>query len=226
MTSRKKQIQDTEILKKYLETCQIQQMFDTDISSKAALFSFPKHSCLISAGEISGYLYILVSGEVKVCSYTNGDRVLYNNYLIAPQLLGEGFSLFNGTPVTSVEACTDCLCIGFSLKKYRSMFLNDNRFLRNVCFTLLNRGNFSFCNSLLDPLEMRLASFILKYQDNGRLHFNISQCSQLLNSSYRHLYRLIKSLCENKVLMKSSGGYRIMDPEYLSELATGRQSLK
>lgn len=226
MKSKGKQLQNSKILEKYLKTYQIQKMFDTEISTKAELFFFQKHSYLITAGEISNFLYILVSGEVKVYSYRNSDRLLYRNYLIAPQFIGEGFSLFNSIPINSVEACTECICIGFSLKKYRNIFLNDNRLLRNVSSTILNREAFSFCNSLLDPLEIRLASFIVKYQNDGQFNFNIAECSQLLNVSYRHLFRLIKLLCEKGVLNKSSSGYQIINFEYINNLAQGRQSLK
>lgn len=226
MKSIKKQILNGKLLKEYLDTFQIQDMFDTEIASKASLFYFPKHSYLISAGEPSDFLYILVSGEAKVYSYTNGDRLLYHNYLKPPQLIGEGYSLFNRVPVTSVEAGTPCECIGFSLDKYRKVFLDDNRFLRNVCFTLVNRGNHNFSNSLLDPIEVRLASFLLTYQNNGLFTFNISECSQLLNVSYRHLYRLMKLLCEKKVLKKETGGYQMIDISYIDRLSRGVQSLK
>lgn len=226
MKFNKTQIQDRDLIKKYLDTFQIQDMFHTEIASKANLFTFPKHSYIISAGEPSDFLYILVAGEAKVYSYTNGDRLLYHNYLKPPQLIGEGYSLFSRAPVTSVEAGTTCECIGFSLEKYRSTFLEDNRFLRNVCFTLINRGDHNFSNSLLDPLEVRLASFILNYQNDGLFAFNISQCSQLLNVSYRHLYRIMKLLCEKKILKKGIGVYQIIDADYIGRLSQGIQNLK
>lgn len=67
-------------------------------------------------------------------------------------------------------------------------------------------------------LEKRLASFILKYQQNGKYAIPHTDVSEYMNVSYRHVLFVMKKFCDDGILKKEKG-YRIVDQEKLEEVS-------
>ncbi len=69
-------------------------------------------------------------------------------------------------------------------------------------------------------LEKRLASFILKYQQNGLYNIPHTDVSEYMNVSYRHVLHVIKHFCETGILERENGkgkGYRVIDLHKLNQ---------
>ena len=135
-------------------------------------------------------------------------------------MLGEAASLWGKPPLANVKALCDCVCIAVSLRLYRQTLMNDLRFLQHVCYTLACRMNNEgqIC-ALVEPLEMRLAKFILQYSIDNIFTFQLNDCADILNTSYRHLLRVLKKFCSDQILSKTRNGYLIMNRSLLLQSA-------
>ena len=51
--------------------------------------------------------------------------------------------------------------------------------------------------------------------------FQLTNCADILNTSYRHLLRMLKCFCAMGVLKKARNCYVIMDGTRLGEIANG-----
>ena len=134
-------------------------------------------------------------------------------------LLGEAASLWGNLPSNNVQALTECDCVGVSLSRHRDVLLNDVPFLQYVGKTLAERLTSRDESFLLDPLEIRLSYFILANAQEGIFRFNLTEASKILNVSYRHLTRTLKSFCEDGLLEKQGHAFLIVAPDALVRLS-------
>ena len=123
-----------------IDTYKLAEYMTLDLGAISDLVSFERNEYLVTAGK--------------------------NNCVFFSQrqtLVGEASSLFGKPPAFHVKAMSDVLCIAINLNRYRTDLLNDLTFVRNVCELLASKintdGRYSY--TLLDPLEVRLAQFIL-----------------------------------------------------------------
>ena len=75
--------------------------------------------------------------------------------------------------------------------------------MQNICQLLSSRLNsgINLANSLTEPVETRLAKFILLHEKGVFTH-QLTTCAAVLNVSYRHLLRTITNFRENRILEK------------------------
>ena len=204
-----------QLINEYIEKYQLQQYMDTKLSDIAELHTFQRDDYLIHAEESSDYLYFLVIGKVTCFTCTGSER---DHQSVT--ILGEAASLWGKPPLANVKALCDCVCVAVSLRLHRQTLLNDLRFLQHVCYTLACRMNNEgqIC-ALVEPLEMRLAKFILQYSTNDIFAFQLNDCADILNTSYRHLLRVLKKFCSDQILSKTRNGYLITDRKLLMQSA-------
>ena len=209
------------LLNKYINNTGISKLFSQDMSNLLELFSLNKGDFLINEGECSDYLYFLVSGKLKVFSHSTSGKIMSLNLFNSFEIIGETGSLWNNSPTASVQASSKAYCIGISMK-HRDILLNDVIFLRYICKNLgerLSYMNNTTCINLYEPLENRLASFILKTEENGIFSYNLTECAELLCASYRHLLRVINLFCSTNKLIKEGKSYKILDRDYLESIS-------
>ena len=83
---------------------------------------------------------------------------------------------------------------------------------------------------MLYPLENRLASYIVAYlntdeeesvEDGKVFKFegNYTEIAELLGTSYRHLNRTIKKMCDDKIIQKGDKGYKVLEYNKLLSLS-------
>ena len=73
---------------------------------------------------------------------------------------------------------------------------------------------------MFEALESRLASFILKNSKDNIFHYNLTECAELLCTSYRHLLRVLNSFCTNNKLSKNGKYYEIIDRSYFEKISS------
>lgn len=81
-------------------------------------------------------------------------------------------------------------------------------------------------NSLTEPVETRLAKFILENASNQVFSFKLTTCSVILNVSYRHLLRTINNFKEEGLLEKQKNHLLIKNEKRLREIAENISSIK
>lgn len=225
-------LKNEEILNKYIEKHHIKYMFAPEYYSTYRkhmnLVRFDKNEYIYKdPNEDISYLYFFVDGKAKVINtLSNGKRQLlffYTNDGILGDL--EMFGLTN--PYTTVQAASETLCIGLNFRAVGSILEKDPVFLYNLAKNLAFKLSRSSSNSSLNmyyPLENRLCSFIntmavqyAKDPSQPRVYKeNLSETAEVLGTSYRHLQRTLKGLCEQGILEKEGKSYRVIDENALS----------
>lgn len=216
-----KKISDPLLLRNYIEICNLQSYLDNDLISISNIYTFEKDEHLIHLERPSDFLYFLVEGTIRVYSYSSDTQNIVINRSEAVTLIGEASSLWDLSPKSNVIAETPCTCVGISLKRYRSLLQQDISFLQNVCQILsfrLNSG-ITLANSLTEPVEIRLAKFILDNSPNQLFSFKLTTCSAILNVSYRHLLRTINNFKEEGILEKQKSHLIIKNEARLRVIA-------
>ena len=226
-------VKSEEQLNKYINRHHIQDLFSPEYydtyRKHLVLVHFDKNEFIYkNPGEDISYLYFFVEGKAKVITtLSNGKRQLlffYTNDGILGDL--EMFNLSN--PYTTVQAATSSYCIGLNIRAVRSILESDPVFLYNLAKNLAFKLSRSSSNSSLNmyyPLENRLCSFIntmaAPYPRNPALpriyKESLSETAEVLGTSYRHLQRTLKGLCEQGIIQKEGKAYRVIDEKALSE---------
>lgn len=223
-----KKIENKALFNKYLSESNILSIFSNEMTDKLHLFSFKKGDLLINEGECSDYLFFLVNGKTKIFSHSSSGKILFVSHFNSLQVLGETCSLWGKSPTASVKAITNCYCFGISLNIYRETLLNDVKFLRYICLSLgerLSEMTSNTCITVFESLESRLASFILNNSKDNLFSYNLTECSELLCTSYRHLLRVLNTFCINGKLNKKGKIYEILDKSYFEEISSTSKNI-
>lgn len=206
----------------YITENGLDQITSLDIFAISELHQFDKKEILIHADQPSRFLYFLVQGETIVTREAL-DKTVCLNYCQPLSWLGEASSLWQQQPSCSVQALTPCTCIAIDLSAHRDALVNDILFLQNTCQILnfkLNESTYHR-SDLADPLEMRLAKFILRHSPRDTFSLQLTNCAIILNASYRHLLRILKEYCDQGLLEKQKSRYTIRDRHTLERYAEG-----
>ncbi len=89
--------------------------------------------------------------------------------------------------------------------------------VRGEAAVIYSSNNENTYVSRLEPLGMKLAKFILKYETMGIFTYNMTTVAHILNVSYRHLMRMLKRFCDTGILKKGSQSYVILDRRRLEQ---------
>lgn len=219
-----KRIFDTEKIEQLAKTNGIPNFFSTDIIPHLELLYFEPNEYVIHEGEPLKYLYFILQGKVKIyVSLSNGKSILLCFYE-GLQVLGE-VELVNGNPAsTSVKTIEELYCLCIPSDKVGTLLLNDHKFLRYALSSISEKLTRSVQNSsinLLYPLENRLSSYILATSEKTLVFDeNLTEISELLATSYRHLLRTLNTLSEKGALEKVGRHYQVSDLNLLRSLAS------
>ncbi|CEN28959.1 MULTISPECIES: cyclic nucleotide-binding domain-containing protein [Streptococcaceae] len=221
-----KKITDISQIATCIDTYNLQSFLVHDLLSISELYTFEKEEHLIQSQTPSDYLYFLIKGTVRVYTYSSETQNIVINRSQPITLLGEASSLWDLLPQSNVKAETDCLCLGISLKKHRELLQHDVRLLQNICQILSYRLNsgVNLANSLTEPVETRLAKFILENNNNQKFTCQLTTCAAILNVSYRHLLRTMTSFKEENILKKQNSYYIIVNKAQLEKIAENLQN--
>lgn len=220
-----KKINNPELVDKYINKYNIDDIFSTSMKEYMELFHFKRNEYICKEDENIDYLFFFVEGKAKIyISLKNGKSLLINFYY--PFMVLGDLELINLTKATTnMEVIEDAYCIGLPFKQVRDELLNDAKFLRFICSSLGNKMDTSSRNgtiNLLYPLENRLASYMMATRGYGnRIQFDetLTEVAELLGTSYRHLLRTINNLINKGILKKCKYGYEVIDEEMLNNLA-------
>lgn len=183
---------------------------------------YEKGEYLVRFGDALQQLLILTQGRAKVMlSLPSGQAVLAGIY-DSRGILGD-IELFTGTAMsTHVVAAGPVACIAIPAALWQGTLQNSPPFLRYIAGSLAHKLDRSSANSavnLLMPLEARLCAYISMTAQGGVFAANLTEVADLLGSSYRHLMRVLKALCDGGVLGRQKGGYRVLDAAELKNRA-------
>ncbi|WRS28684.1 cyclic nucleotide-binding domain-containing protein [Oscillospiraceae bacterium MB08-C2-2] len=218
-------IDDLSLLEFYIEKYGLQEYFTKNLTQIAALHQYDADEMLAHEGQLCEYIWILVKGECMAYVYTANNKIHCECYFKDVSLLGEAATLWNEPPMNNVRTLTECHMVSIFAPQYRETLLNDNKFLRFAAYTLALHVRQNVVH--FDPLETRLAGFILDAHKNGVFRYNLTQCADIMETSYRHLMRVLRIMCDSGILIKGErGDYHISDCDHLRQVAKGDIKLK
>ena len=200
-----------------------QSFFSHDISKIVELIYAENGEILIKEGTPSNYLYYIVQGQCRYYTVTADGTYISFGVSKNDMFFGQASSLWNEKPTANVQAITDIFCLVINLSKYRSLLQNDVKFLSYNCKLLtkmVNNLDNTLSSYISGGVKERLASFILQNSKNAVFSISLVACSNALGTSYRHLQRIMKYFCDNKILLKEKRKYTILNSKYLESIAS------
>lgn len=219
-----------EMMDMYISKYKIDDIFTMEARDHMNLFLFKKNEYICRENEDIKNLYFFVDGKAKVFTTLRNGRALLLCFYEGFKVLGDLELFYQRTATTNVQVIEDSYCIGISTDKIKENYIDDPKFLRFICNSLsekLNRCSRNSSINLLYPLENRIASYILLSRENDyysssrEIEFseNLTEISELLGTSYRHLLRTMDSLCRKGALQKKDNCYIVVDKAILKKLA-------
>ncbi len=209
-------------LQAYIHELGLTSWFSTDIEPCLELHSFHKDEYIFTQFDKPNYVYFFVSGKAKVHQVNKNGSVTLIKFYVTGDLVGDLELLDIATSAVSLQAMEEVLCIGINTNKYKNLLLNDTVFLKALATQLgkkMLEDTINFSKNQTYAVENRLAAFILTSQVDGCFNETLTEVADYLGTSYRHLLRVLSSLCSNGYLMKSPSGYQIIAADQLQELA-------
>ncbi|WP_160684796.1 transcriptional regulator YeiL [Clostridium sp. C2-6-12] len=221
-------IQNNREIEEYIKRYEMEKLFTGNMKGQMNLYLFNKSEYICKEEEQLEYMYFLVKGKAKVSKHLENGKSLLISFYTPLTIIGDVEFIRNNPTDCSVQAIEDTYCIGISFEVVRKVLIKDCKFLLNICEYLSDKLTSNSNNSsinLLYPLENRLASYILAFNNiderNNEFEFreSYSEISELLGTSYRHLNRTLNNFCLKGILIKNKEGYIIKDFEKLLNLA-------
>ncbi|WP_141504777.1 Crp/Fnr family transcriptional regulator [Paenibacillus luteus] len=183
---------------------------------------------LVEGNELQG-LYFQVGGLTKVSTSVGTGKSLLLRFCYPLSVFGDIELIQNVVIQSQVEAIqpSSFLFINKHIVENRLMhkhiFLNE--LLKHLSYKLQTCTTASRIN-LLASVEERLASYLLTIRLENQFGkeiqtSQISEISSLLGTTPRHLNRVIKSLCDIKILGKAHKSIFVVDWKRLDDLSNG-----
>lgn len=189
------------------------------------LISYDKKEYLCQEDAPVSHLLIVLKGRAKILTCTEEGKTLMHSFTEEGGLIGEvelltrkkGAALY-------VQAVTPMQCIGIPLREGAAILRSNLQFMNCLGVLLalkLTSANYNASRMALYTLENRLCSYIEMSSPNLVFEEQLTQVSEFLGSSYRHLLRTIEKLCREEILLKASHGYYIQDLSALRQRGRG-----
>ena len=221
-------VNDEKLKEKYIDKYKLNDIFSSDMKEYMELILFEKNQYICKENEEINYIYFFVEGKAKVYIVLKNGKSLLVCFYYPLMVLGDLEIVSLSKASTNIQTLEDSYCIALPFNKVRDMLLEDSRYLRYTCETIsdkLKRSSINGSINLLYPLENRLSSYILatsQKSDDGILKFygNLTEMSELLATSYRHLLRTLKGLVSKGEIRKQRGYYEIIGTEILKDLSS------
>lgn len=225
-----KEIQDRKLLHSYLQSHQLESTFNEPLIPHLSLYCFDQGELICSQGEPSGQLYVLVKGKIKIYNQSAEGRRLVISFKTPLEVIGDIEYIQGIDIINTVEAVSPVCMIGIHyrwLKQYSSDYSPLLNFLLDIITRKFLIKSNSFSLNLMHPVEVRLASYILSvtYDETNSLFrgqlstSSLTDVSNLIGTSYRHLNRVIQKLCAQGLIERNKEFIIVKDKDGLSALA-------
>ncbi|BES64217.1 transcriptional regulator YeiL [Gottschalkiaceae bacterium SANA] len=200
----------------------LQDIMSKDNWDNGVFCSFSKGEYLFQEGDLPKGLYLLVEGKCRVSKTVESGKTFLINHYEGLSVIGE-VELFDPREYqSSVQALEKSVCFVLGFRECLHAMMEDLPLMRFIAEQLcwkVERSDRNTSINLTYSLKQRLSSYILYAQKQGLFSSNYTHLANHLGCSHRHLLRTLKGFCDDKILEKKQGQYRILDEEELQEQA-------
>ncbi len=180
-----------------------------------SLLKFESGEFILLQGNTIAYIFIFLNGKAKVVFTAANGKTLLMAYYTEIGLIGDAELMGNKSVATSsVQTITKAECLGIPLDIYRDYLKTNLAFMNAAGRELaqkLHNSTISNTFNILHSLDARLCAHIAMTNKDGHFKEKLTELSQIMGSSYRHLHRTLERLCDDAILEKSEKGYIIKD---------------
>jgi len=212
----------------YIKKFNLDIINHADLRKHVKLFVFNKNEYIYQMGEKVDYFYFLVSGKTKVFTIVENGKAFLLRFYEPLTMIGDmefANENFNYAS-TNIMALNEVHCIGIPIQILEEKYGNDIeilKFFNNELSKKLRELSISSSINLLYPLESRLASYLI-YQINDEsnefiLIDKLTDISDLLATSYRHLLRVIEEFQRKNLIIKKKNVIKIVDMKKLKGIS-------
>lgn len=171
-------------------------------------------------------LMIITKGEVRVSTTAGNGKNLILCYYVSSGILGDMEFLTSHDQVYNhVSADSDDVeVIDIPYAWNQEYLMNNLAFIRTLAkgtAEKLVQSSRDYAGNALLTAEQRLCRYILRSSHHGRFSEIMRDVAMSTGMSYRHMYRILHSLCQKNILKKENWGYQILDEPALRKEAQG-----
>lgn len=186
--------------------------------SNIYLITYDYGEYICHEGDPFEYLMIIIEGNAKVSITSSSGKTLLISFYSGKGIIGEVEFMLNENFTCNVQATSKVVCIGIPIIHYSNYLHNNNSFLNFIGKSLARKLYRETSNSsinILAPIKTRLCAYISLTNNKGLFQENLVEVADLLGTSYRHLFRVLRQLCDEKILIKDNRKYKILNNETL-----------
>lgn len=224
------EINDREQLNDFLKMHELEPIFNEELFPHLSLFNFEQGENICSQGDASQYMYILVKGKLKIYTNSIEGKTLILSFKTPLEVIGDIEYVQNIPIINTVEAVSSVTLIGIHhhwLKKYMSDYSPFLQFLLNIITQKFHLKSNSMSLSLMYPVDVRLASYLLSVsmdESDSQMNeqqgsVNLTDTANFIGTSYRHLNRVIQRFCSEGLIERNKGSIIVKDRKGLRKLA-------
>lgn len=209
-------INNPTMLRSLIVKYNLRKMFSIDLAQYGFIAKYDPNETVCRAGEIVSSIILLLEGELIASFVTKGGQVHTELHYHSPNILGLVAAMWHQAAINDIKTLSPCLCIFLPIEKCEEELREDTVFLNYACRYLAD--HIREISNRFDPLPTRLARFILSETKDGLFSYNLTFCSEILGTSQRHLFRVLRDFCDQGILVRRSKGvYEVLAPERLRE---------
>jgi CRP/FNR family transcriptional regulator len=201
------------MIKKILKNIELFKSLDDNQINRLVEISnlekFDKDYILFHQGDISKYLYVLISGAVNIYKSDDLGNPIIIGIFSEPSLLGEA-AILQQIPFPSTAICkTDVSILKIDLEYFINDFLNDINIAKQIIYSLLGKVQLlqqNIHNNIAPNASEKILNF---YAQNNDFAQNLKQyeIAALLGITPETFSRNIKQLIKEKKLIKDGKNY-------------------
>ncbi|MGC5325444.1 transcriptional regulator YeiL [Brevibacillus sp. SYSU BS000544] len=218
------EVKDARKISHYVTKLRIDEFLHANLLEHIKLFLYKKCEHICRSDENLEYLFFLIEGKAKVYLTLKNGKSLLIQFYKPLKVIGDIEFLYMNHANSNIQVIEDTYCLAIPMDIIRKQMIDDPAFLRFMCLSLGDKlfrlSKISSIN-LLYPLENRLASYILAHDDPSHESFtdSLTEVSELLGTSYRHLLRTFVNLEKQGAIRKTRKSVEILDRGMLEKLA-------
>lgn len=160
---------------------------------------------------MDGFL-LIIEGNITIYDISRDGSIRYVSRTGAGTLIGEMEFIGVDSHLLYTEASEPVLCLSIPFKENREVLENDPVFLRFVLSQLAKKLSMSSeLDAMGQTLEEKVLLYLRKIQPDHEI-CSVNETMQIIHCSRRQLQRVLKKLCDEGTLVKTSRGhYRLKE---------------
>lgn len=150
---------------------------------------------------------LIIEGNITIYDISQDGSIRYVSRTGAGTLLGEMEFIGVDSHLLYTEASERVLCLSIPFKENREVLENDPVFLRFVLSQLAKKLSMSSeLDTMVQTLEEKVLLYLKRIQPFHEIS-SVNETMQVLHCSRRQLQRVLKKLCDQGALIKTSRGH-------------------